>query len=96
MAARLGEDDVVNKILRRRYGIKCPLHPLIWLKRWLMNLSLLISRILVLVFIGLIGYSLAGSLAVKSAMGVILALISLIATVLFFCLLPKLHTQRGE
>jgi len=61
-----------------------------------MNPSLLISRILTLLFIGLIGYSLGGSFAVKSAMGIILAVISLGATILFFWLLPKLYRHNGD
>ena len=56
-----------------------------------MNRSLFISRLIVIAFIALNSYSLKGSIAVKSTMGIILAIVSLGATATFFYLLPKLH-----
>jgi hypothetical protein len=50
----------------------------------------------VIVFFALISYGLAGSIAVKSTMGIILALVSLGATVTFLYLLPKLKEQPRE
>lgn len=61
-----------------------------------MNRSLFISRLLVIAFFALISYSLTGSIAVKSTMGIILAIISLGATATFFYLLPKLYHHPRE
>jgi len=61
-----------------------------------MNFRLIISRLLIIVFFALISYGLTGSIAVKSTMGIILAIISLGATVIFLFLLPKLYRQSNE
>jgi len=44
----------------------------------------------------LISYSLTGSIAVGSTMGIILAIVSLGATIVFLYLLPKLYQQPSE
>ena len=61
-----------------------------------MNLPLIIGRVLTIFFFALISYGLTGSIAVKSTMGIILAVISLGATAVFLYLLPKLYEQRPE
>jgi len=61
-----------------------------------MNLSLFISRFLVIVVFALISYSLTGSIVVKSTMGIILAIVSLGATAVFLYLLPKLYQHPNE
>jgi uncharacterized membrane protein len=61
-----------------------------------MNLSLCISRFLVIVVFALISYSLTGSIAVRSTMGIILAIVSLGATAVFLYLLPKLYQRPNE
>ncbi len=60
------------------------------------NLLLIISRLLIIVFFGLISYGLTGSIAVKSTMGTILAIISLGAAIVFLYLLPKLYQQPTD
>jgi hypothetical protein len=65
-------------------------------KNRLMNPLLIISRLLIIVFFGLISYGLTGSIAVKSTMGIILAIISLGAAIVFLYLLPKLYQQPNE
>jgi len=44
----------------------------------------------------LISYGLTGSIAVRSTLGIILAVISLGAAVVFLYLLPKLYQQSNE
>jgi uncharacterized membrane-anchored protein len=61
-----------------------------------MNFPLIISRLLIIGFFALISYGLTASIAVKSTMGVILAIISLAASVVFLYLLPKLFQQPNE
>jgi ABC-type branched-subunit amino acid transport system permease subunit len=61
-----------------------------------MNLPLFISRLLVIVVLALISYSLTGSIAVRSTMGIILAIVSLGATAVFLYLLPKLYQHKNE
>jgi hypothetical protein len=61
-----------------------------------MNFLLIISRLLIVVFFALISYGLTGSIAVKSTMGTILAIISLGASIVFLYLLPKLYQQPTE
>ena len=61
-----------------------------------MKLPLLISRLLVIIFFALISYGLTGSIAVRSVLGIILAIISLGAAVIFLYLLPKLYQQSNE
>ena len=61
-----------------------------------MNLLLIIIRLLTIFFFALISYGLTGSIAVKSPMGIILAIISLGATVVFLYLLPKLYQQPSD
>ena len=61
-----------------------------------MKLPLLISRLLVIIFFALISYGLTGSIAVRSVLGIILAIISLGAAVVFLYLLPKLYQQSNE
>jgi len=61
-----------------------------------MNLSLFIGRVLIIGFFALISYGLTGSIAVRSTMGIILAVISLGATIVFLCLLPKLYEQSRD
>lgn len=62
----------------------------------LMKFSSLVINLVVIVFFALISYGLTGSIAVKSTMGIILALVSLGATVMFLYLLPKLKEQPRE
>jgi uncharacterized membrane protein len=62
----------------------------------LMKLPLFISRLLIIIFFALISYGLTGSIAVKSTMGTILAIISLGASIMFLYLLPKLYQQPNE
>jgi len=50
----------------------------------------------VIVFFALISYGLTGSIAVKSTIGIVLALVSLGATATFLYLLPKLKEQPRE
>jgi len=61
-----------------------------------MNPLLIISRLLIIVFFALISYGLTGSIAVKSTLGTILAIISLGAAIVFLYLLPKLYQQPTE
>ena len=61
-----------------------------------MKLSPFVIRLLIIVFFALLSYGLTGSIAVKSTMGVILAIISLAAMVMFLYLLPKLYQQPEE
>lgn len=61
-----------------------------------MNLPLVISRLFIIIFFALISYGLTGNIAVKSTMGIILAIVSLGATILFLYLLPKLYQQPNE
>lgn len=61
-----------------------------------MKLSPFVIRLLIIVFFALLSYGLTGSIAVKSTMGVILAIISFAAMVMFLYLLPKLYQQPGE
>lgn len=61
-----------------------------------MKVSSFIINLVVIAFFALISYGLTGSIAVKSTMGIILALISLGAGVMFLYLLPKLHQQPTE
>jgi len=61
-----------------------------------MNPLLIISRLLIIVFFGLISYGLTGSIAVKSTIGIILAIVSLGAAIVFVYLLPKLYQQPNE
>jgi hypothetical protein len=61
-----------------------------------MNLPLIISRLLIIIFFALISYGLTGSIAVKSTMGIVLSIISLGATIVFLYLLPKLYEAPGE
>jgi hypothetical protein len=65
-------------------------------KNRLMNPLLIISRLLIIIFFALISYGLTGSIAVKSTMGVVLAIISLGATIVFLFLLPKLYEAPNE
>jgi uncharacterized membrane protein len=65
-------------------------------KNRLMNLPLIIGRVLIIVFFALVSYGLTGSIAVKSTMGIVLAIISLGATVVFLYLLPKLYERPQE
>jgi len=61
-----------------------------------MNLRLIISRLIIIIFFALVSYGLTGSIAVRSTMGIILAIISLGATVIFLYLLPKLYQQSNK
>lgn len=61
-----------------------------------MNLPLIIGRVSIIIFFALISYGLTGSIAVKSTLGIILAVISLAATVVFLYLLPKLYETPQE
>jgi hypothetical protein len=61
-----------------------------------MNFPVIIIRLLTIAFFALISYGLIGSIAVRSTTGVILAIISLGATVMFLYLLPKLYQQPNE
>jgi hypothetical protein len=61
-----------------------------------MKLPLFVSRLLVIAFFGILSYTLTGSIAVRSTMGIILAVVSLGAAITFLCLLPKLYQQPNE
>jgi len=61
-----------------------------------MKVPSFIINLLIIIFFALISYGLTGSIAVKSTMGIILALVSLGATIVFLCLLPKLRQQSTE
>lgn len=61
-----------------------------------MNPRLIIIRIVAIIFFALISYGLTASIAAKSTLGIILALISLGATIVFLNLLPKLYQQPNE
>ena len=65
-------------------------------KNRLMNLPLIIGRVLIIIFFALISYGLTGNIAVRSTIGIILAVISLGATVVFLYLLPKLYEQPQD
>jgi hypothetical protein len=62
-------------------------------KQTLMMYRTLLSRLLIIGFLGLVGYSLARSIYYKSALGVVLALISIIATVYCIQLLAKARQE---
>jgi len=61
-----------------------------------MKFSSLVINLIVIVFFALISYGLTGSIAVKSTIGIVLALVSLGATATFLYLLPKLKEQPRE
>jgi len=61
-----------------------------------MKLPSLFINLLIIIFFALISYGLTGSIAVKSTMGIILAMVSLGATIMFLYLLPKLKQQPTE
>ena len=61
-----------------------------------MKLPSFIVNLLVILFFALVSYGLTGNIAVKSTMGIILALISLGAAVVFLFLLQKLHQPPTE
>ena len=61
-----------------------------------MKFSSLVINLIVIVFFALISYGLTRSIAAKSTMGIVLALVSLGATVIFLYLLPKLKEQPRE
>ncbi|HEY2722014.1 MAG TPA: hypothetical protein VGI82_09815 [Chitinophagaceae bacterium] len=61
-----------------------------------MNLSLFLIRLVAIIVFAFISYSLTGSIAVRSTMGIILAIVSMGATVAFLYLLPKLYQQSKE
>ncbi|HMG68122.1 MAG TPA: hypothetical protein VK588_10560 [Chitinophagaceae bacterium] len=61
-----------------------------------MKPSLLMLRLLAIVFFALISYGLTGSIAVKSWTGTILAIVSLGATIIFLYLLPKLYNNPND
>jgi len=61
-----------------------------------MNLPLIIGHLLIIIFFALISYGLTANIAVKSTMGVVLAIVSLGATVVFLYLLPKLYEPPRE
>jgi hypothetical protein len=65
-------------------------------KHSLMKLPSLFINLLIIIFFALISYGLTGSIAVKSTMGIILALVSLGATIMFLYLLPKLKQSAEE
>jgi len=65
-------------------------------KNWLMNLPLITGRLLMIVFLALLSYGLTASIAAKSTLGILLAIISLAATIVFLYLLPKLHEPPAD
>lgn len=65
-------------------------------KHSLMKLPSIITNLLAIIFFGMVSYGLTGSIAVKSTIGIILALIGLGAGIVFLCLLPKLYRQPAE
>lgn len=62
-------------------------------KHTLMIFRTLLSRLLIIGFLGLVGYSLARSIYYKSALGVVLALVSIVATIYFIQLLAKARQE---
>lgn len=65
-------------------------------KNRLMNLHIIISRLVIIAFFTLISYGLSSSIAAGSVMGIILAIISLSAAIMFLYLLPKLNQPEKE
>ena len=61
-----------------------------------MNFRLIITRLLTIAVLVLISYGLTSSIAAGSWMGIVLAIISLGATIYFLYLLPKLYQQPAE
>lgn len=60
------------------------------------NIATVVGRLLILIFFGLISYGLTGSIAVKSTMGIVFAIIGLAAAIVFVYLLPKLYEPADE
>lgn len=58
-----------------------------------MNTRTIINRIIILGFMGLIGFCLARSIYFGSVMGIILALVSLVASIWFLYLLAKAREE---
>lgn len=61
-----------------------------------MNISHLCTRVLMLVFLGFVGYAIANSIYVGSVMGIILGIISLCAGIIFALLYNRLQSIRKE
>ena len=61
-----------------------------------MNLRKILGHLFTIAVFAIICYCLTSSIAARSIMGIILAVISLGATIVFFCLLPKLYQQQNE
>ena len=61
-----------------------------------MNLRKILGHLLTITVFTIICYCLTSSIAAGSIMGIILAVISLGATIIFLRLLPKLYQQPGE
>jgi uncharacterized membrane protein YraQ (UPF0718 family) len=55
-----------------------------------------LNRVLILLFMALLGYSLARAIYWKSVMGIILALISIIATICFLFILAKAKKEMSR
>ena len=58
-----------------------------------MNISKILWHLLVIAVFAVISYLLTHSIAIGNVLGVVLAIISLIATIVFLWLLPKLYQQ---
>jgi len=56
----------------------------------------LINRLIFLVFMVLVGYSLAKAIQIQSVMGILLSLVSLGAAVYFLYLLAKIKQEQEE
>ena len=85
-----------DKKLKKNCGILFLLHHILDRSRYsfiqkhtLMIYRTVLSRLLIIGFLCLVGYSLARSIYYKSALGVVLALVSIVATVYFIQLLAK-------
>jgi cellobiose-specific phosphotransferase system component IIC len=66
------------------------------LKTWLMIRRTLINRLIFLVFMVLVGYSLAKAIQTQSVMGVLLSVVSLSAGVYFLYLVAKIKREQEE
>jgi len=58
--------------------------------------STLINRLIFLVFMVLVGYSLAKAIQIQSVMGILLSLVSLGAAVYFLYLLAKIKQEQEQ
>ena len=73
---------------------------MVWTRRttksWLMNFRTLVNRLVILTFMGLVGYSLAKAIQFKSIIGILLALVSLGAGIYFVYLLIAIRKEQQK